>query len=255
MPFHHQHLLAQTIKGLIIKGGEQKYFDFNNYNFSGLKGQTRVSRKGLHFFSSKVTLVFSSSNVDFVEYVKRVLFQFEILEIGNLELVPDSVEVETVVPIESPARFVCISPLVLVKPAFGDKDSKRFIHPDSDTFSDMLFESTINRMSECNEYTEEELESFYQFQLVPDKEYLRKITEGQKKYARIYAVYDNDVKYEARGYTFPFKIYAHDKVLRFLFNNGLGYFTYKGFGMVDLVSKKESSGKPNKSKELTGSSH
>jgi CRISPR-associated endoribonuclease Cas6 len=47
VPFHHQYLLAQVIKGLLIFGPEKSYLDFNQYNFSGLKGQTKVSRKGL----------------------------------------------------------------------------------------------------------------------------------------------------------------------------------------------------------------
>ncbi|MDH5382564.1 MAG: CRISPR-associated protein Cas6, partial [Cyclobacteriaceae bacterium] len=194
LPFHHQHLLAQLIKGMIIKGGAEEYASFLDYNFSGLKGQTRVSRKGLHFFSSRVTLVFSSSKSDFIDYFTEILFQHPLLEVGNLELVPDKIEVEEKQVIGSPLKFVCISPLVLSKPVFGEKKTKRFIHPDTDDFSDLLFESTLARMSASGDFNEEDMEAFYQFQIVPDKKYLQKLDENQKKYARIYAVYDNDVK-------------------------------------------------------------
>jgi CRISPR-associated endoribonuclease Cas6 len=46
--------------------------------------------------------------------------------------------------------------------------------------------------------------------------------------------YDNDVKYEVRGYTFPFTLYAAKKVQQYVYENGLGYFTHKGFGMLDI---------------------
>ena len=49
------------------------------------------------------------------------------------------------------------------------------------------------------------------------------------------SVFDNDVKYEVRGYTFPFTLYAVKPVLDFVYNNGIGYFSYKGFGMLDLA--------------------
>ena len=73
-------------------------------------------------------------------------------------------------------------------------ESKRFIPPETDEFSDVLFESTILRMEALGTYNNEQLASFSKFQLVPDENYLRKIRENQKKFARIYPVYDQDVK-------------------------------------------------------------
>ncbi len=49
---------------------------------------------------------------------------------------------------------------------------------------------------------------FYKFQLVPDKDYLNRIQTTHKKFARIYPLYDADIKYEVRGYTFPFILFA-----------------------------------------------
>ena len=235
VPFHHQHLLAQLIKGLILKGGVEEYFRFKSFNFSGLKGQTRVSRKGLHFFSSKVTLVFSSSNEKFVNYVTNMIFEAGKIEIGTVQLVPDSVETESHSALINPTKFVCISPLILSKPIFGDKSSKKFVHPETDMFSDMIFESTLNRMTEEQSYSEKEVESFYKFQIVPDKKYIERLDTSHKKYARIYSVYDEDVKYEVRGYTFPFTLYAPKPILDFVYTNGIGYFSHKGFGMLDLA--------------------
>lgn len=236
VPFHHQYLLAQLIKGIILKGGIEKFRNFSNYNFSGLKGQTKISRNGLHFFSNRVTLVFACLNREFIDYFIDEIFKMTSVEVGNLVLIPESGEVEAIPTFQGEMKYICISPVVLIKPSFNDSESKRFIPPQTDEFSDMLFESTILRMEELGKYTQDQLTSFSKFQLVPDEDYLRKIHETQKKFARIYPVYDQDVKYEVRGYTFPFTLYAAKEVQEFVFTEGLGAFTHKGFGMLDLAN-------------------
>jgi len=100
----------------------------------------------------------------------------------------------------------------------------------------LLYESTILRMSESKLYSAEKLKTFFKFQLVPDHGYLTKIEQSQKKFARIYPVFDQDVKYEVRGYTFPFTLYAAPEVQKFVFILGLGAFTHKGFGMLDIAN-------------------
>jgi CRISPR-associated endoribonuclease Cas6 len=115
VPFHHQYLLAQVIKGLLVYGPEKSFLDFNQFNFSGLKGQTKVSRKGLHYYSSKVTLVFACSDKIFLDYfIARVFEQKEII-VGNLHLIPESTEVEEDVEVGDESRFLCISPVVLIQ--------------------------------------------------------------------------------------------------------------------------------------------
>jgi len=236
VPFHHQFLLAQLIKGIIIKGGDEKYRDYLHYNFSGLKGQTKISRNGLHYFSNRVTLVFSCLNKQFLDYVIVEMFKLANIEVGNLVLIPESVEIEANPSFQEEMKYICISPIVLIRPSFNDSESKRFINPQSDEFSDILFESTILRMQALGKYSESQLAGFSKFQLIPDEEYLRKIHETQKKFARIYPVYDQDVKYEVRGYTFPFTLYAAHEVQEFVFTEGIGSFTHKGFGMLDIAN-------------------
>ncbi len=217
-------------------GPQKEFLDFNQYNFSGLKGQTKVSRKGLHYFSAKVTLVFSCSDQRFLEYfLARVLEQKEII-VGNLHLIPESTEVEEPVKITDESRFLCISPIVVIPAAFNDDSSKKFVSPESDEFSDLLYESTLGRMEATGKYTAEQLTSFYKFQLVADHEYIQRIQASHKKFARIYPLFDNDVKFEVRGYTFPFILYAAREVQEFIYENGLGYFTHKGFGMLDVAN-------------------
>ncbi|MTI21348.1 CRISPR-associated endoribonuclease Cas6 [Fulvivirga sp. RKSG066] len=236
VPFHHQYLLAQVIKGVLVKGGESKYIGYSFFNFSGLKGQTKISRKGLHFYSAKVTLVFSSPSKEFIDYFLVNLFELNHVDIGGVSLEPESVELEEPMPHKENDKFICISPLVLLPASFNDSSAKRFVPPETDSFSDLLYESTISRMQESNLYTPEQVADFYKFQLVPDKDYIARLTAAQKKFARIYPVYDQDVKYEVRGYTFPFTLYAAKEVQEFVFHCGLGHFTHKGFGMLDLAN-------------------
>ncbi|MCA6074939.1 CRISPR-associated endoribonuclease Cas6 [Fulvivirga sedimenti] len=236
IPFHHQYLLAQMIKGVLMKGSDEKYINYSFYNFSGLKGQTKISRKGLHYYSSRVTLVLSSPSKDFIDYFLANLFDFPKVELGALALQPEFVELEEAVEMGEYGKFICISPLVLMNSSFNDSTAKRFIPPETDSFSDLLYESTIQRMASTGDFTDEQIASFYKFQLIPDKNYIARLTAQQKKYARIYPVFDQDVKYEVRGYTFPFTLYAAPEVLDFVFNCGLGQFTHKGFGMLDVAN-------------------
>jgi CRISPR-associated endoribonuclease Cas6 len=236
VPFHHQYLLAQFIKGLLIFGPDKSYQGYTQFNFSGLKGQTKISRKGLHFYSSKITLVFACGDRAFLDYFLEQLFAQKDIMIGSLHLAPDSVEEEAPVEIHGESRFLCISPIVPVPASFNDERGKKFINPESDEFSDLLYDSTIARMGETGRYTTEQLTSFYKFQLVPDPGYLQRLQASHKKFARIYPLYDNDVKFEVRGYTFPFTLYAAPEVQRFVYENGLGYFCHKGFGMLDVAS-------------------
>jgi CRISPR-associated endoribonuclease Cas6 len=73
--------------------------------------------------------------------------------------------------------------------------------------------------------------------LVPDKDYINRLQSSHKKFARIYPLYDSDIKYEVRGYTFPFTLYAPQPVQQFVYENGLGHFSHKGFGMLDVASQ------------------
>jgi CRISPR-associated endoribonuclease Cas6 len=236
VPFHHQHLLAQTIKGILASEGHTDFAASTDFNFSGLKGQTKISRKGLHFYSAKATLVFSSGTKELIEYFKEVLFRQKELIVGNLFLIPESIETEDPVIVTDAQKFLCISPIVLLPGVFNDEKSKRFISPFDDEFSDLLYESTLNRMSTSGLYPEEDLTSFYKFQIVPDKGYLERIESNHKKFARIYPLFDLDIKYEVRGYTFPFTLYAPEAVQRFIYERGLGHFAHKGFGMLDVAN-------------------
>ncbi len=235
VPFHHQHLLFQFLKKLLEEAG-QDIRAYSNYNFSGIKGQTKVSRNGLHFFSSKVTLVISGMDEEFLHTVLKLMFSKKEIKIAELNLTPEFIEKENSLGFEEATKFLCLSPMVLVNPETDNFYAKKFISPDLDIFSDLLYESTLTRMEKTGHYTEEQIASFFKFQVVPDKIYLKKIRRDEKKFARIYSVFDAKRRYELRGYTFPFTLYADPTVQEFVFNCGLGAYTFRGFGMVDLAN-------------------
>ncbi len=232
LPFHHQHILS-TLIGNLLAGYDSKHLI---YNFSCLKGQTRISRSGLHYYSTRVTLVFASLDKGMINYFLHQVFKNNLLEVGDLILTPEAIEEEHQPSFSNPTKYVCISPLVIVKPN-GDEIAKDFIQPDSDQFSDFLYESTMLRMELSGLFSAQEISSFYQFQVLPDMQYIEKLKKEAKKFARIYTLYDIEVpKAEVRGYTFPFSLYAHPKVHDFIFNGGFGEVADEGYGMLDIAN-------------------
>lgn len=234
VPFHHQYLLAQVIRGILVKGGRRELLNITDYNFSGLKGQTKISRKGLHYYSTRVTLVLASGHPGFIEYFTAELFAQKELVVGNLYLTPEKTEEEPIPALLGAGKYLCLSPLVLLPGSFNEESGKRFVPPTADEFSDLLYENTISRMAATSRYSSDELSGYFKFQIVPDNEYLHRIETEGKKFSRIYPMFDSDIRYEVRGYTFPFTLYAPPAVHKFIFENGLGQCTHKGFGMLDL---------------------
>ncbi|AZQ63024.1 CRISPR-associated endoribonuclease Cas6 [Flammeovirga pectinis] len=208
-------------------------FDKASFTFSGLKGQTKVGREGLHYFSKKATIVLTSPNKGFIDKIVKGLFQESHILLGNLMLQADYVEEEEVPEFKESMKFLCISPIVPFHMIEG-LNNKMFVNPLSDDFSDMLYDSTMFRMEKSGKYTPEQISSFFRFQVIPDQEYLARINRMDKKFARIYSVIKNGEIQEARGYTLPFEVMAAPEVQEFIYHNGFGELTTHGFGMLDI---------------------
>ena len=141
------------------------------FNFSGLKGQTKVGREGLHYFSKRVTLVVAALNADFLHLFVEKLFGHPRLEVGQLLLEPEYAETEIQPEFSTFQKYLCLSPMVLTdKHSHGQ--AKEFIYPTMDEFSDLIYESTMQRMERWGHYTPEQTANFFRFQLIPDKAYL-----------------------------------------------------------------------------------
>ena len=235
IPFHHQYLLANLVQELKEEMPEDLK-EYNLFTFSGVKGQTKVGRDGLHYFSSRITVVISSPEERFINELLKALFKRTVVKIGEMEVVPEGVEREVQPDYQESMKFICIAPLVLAGPNTQEEINTDFINPFDDMFSDYLYESTMIRMEESKLFTDEELQSFNKFQVVPDKEYLTKTIERAKKFSRIYATRYNGMPMDVRGYTLPLTLYAHEKVQRFIFECGFGEFVNSGFGMLDIAN-------------------
>ena len=236
VPFHHQFLLAQMLKAVVMVGGDKDFLSFNGFNFSGLKGQTKSSRKGLHYYSTRVTLIVSSRNIDFLNYLLLNMFKMERLEMGSLILEPERVEIEKLPDVNDYEKFICLSPILLSAPSLMDSSASQFVDPQTDEFSDKLYDLAMQHVENLALFDSDTMASFNQFQIVPDKDYLAKLAENNKKFSRVYPIYDQDVKYDVRGYTFPFFFYAASELKEVIFLDGLGAFSHKGFGMIDLAN-------------------
>ena len=237
MPFHHQFLLAQMLKAAVMVGGNAEYLSFNGFNFSGLKGQTKSSRKGLHYYSNRVTLIVASRNVDFLNYLLVNMFKMNRLEVGSLVLVPERVEVERAPDLDNYEKFICLSPIVLSVPSLIDDSVTQFLDPETDEFSDKLYDLAMQHVENLALFDSETMSTFNQFQITPDKEYLAKLVENNKKFSRVYPTYDQDIKFDVRGYTFPFYFYGATELKEVIFLDGLGALSHKGFGMIDLANE------------------
>lgn len=234
LPFQHQHLLLSFIEKLM----QGKNFDIHNkvlLNFSGLKGQIKVGRNGISYLSTRVTLIISSLSQPFIDTFLQELFKHKLLEVGDVILTPEYVEREVTPELKNSVKYLCLAPLV--PQIFEDQAASLIDMPTMEVFSDMLYESTMHRMEKSGLYAAQEIEQFFQFQLVPDQEYLEKMAIVDKKTYRSYFIYANGVvAQEIIGYTFPFALYAHPKVQHFIFHTGFGEFTQQGYGMLDIAN-------------------
>lgn len=232
LPFHHQQMLVNFVSS-ILEANNGKFIDYTYFNFSGLKGQTQVTPLGLSYISNRVTLVVSSPNRTFLDLVAQSIAGKQEVNIGQMVLEPVQILSEEIPIFGEMHKYVSISPLVLKGGRVGNIESKVFIDPFSDTFSDMLYHSTLRRMEASGQYSAEQIASFTRFQVIPDKAYLAKIKGMEKKFARIYTLYEEGEKIEIRGYTFPFTLIAAPEVHKFVFLSGMGEYCNRGYGMID----------------------
>ena len=227
IPLHHQTLLAESLSKLI----DQFSTDHSLINFSSLKGTSKIQNGFMRFLSSKVTLVISSRKEDIIEKLVAKIFENPFLAIGKMNLIPRSHEVIPDPEFLQKMRYLCISPLILVDPNKDAERSQLTIDPTSQEFSDILYEQTLDRMEKAG-YTETQLNSFAEFDAQPDRDYVSKLQETGKKFARYYRSADGS---SMMGYLLPFTLHAHPEVQRFIWDSGAGVLNDQGYGMVDLV--------------------
>lgn len=227
IPLHHQTLLAESLYLLI----DTMDTDRSVFNFSSLKGTSKIQNGFMRFLSSKVTLVVSSRNPQQLEQLVAKIFELPSLSVGKMNLMPRSHEVIPDPEFTTKMRYLCISPMILIDPRKDPERSQVTIDPTSQEFSDILYELTLDRMERAG-YSETQLNDYAEFDAQPDQDYVQKLNETGKKFARYYRSADGSTM---MGYLLPFTLHAHPDVHRFIWDCGVGVLNDQGYGMVDLV--------------------
>jgi CRISPR-associated endoribonuclease Cas6 len=225
IPLHHQRILSSFLEELIRELPLQS----QSYSFSSLKGTSKVTAGQIRFLSTKLSLVISSSEREFLEALLKKIFGQETITLGKLSLIPKAYQVISEPQFQTVVKYVCISPIIIGTALQGEPPAP--LDPTMHDFSDAVFDSIITRMEEAG-YSDSQLNDFAEFEITPDTAYMQKIQNNAKKYARVYKNNNNESYY---GYLFPVFIHAHPEVHKFIWERGLGLFTTEGYGMLDTV--------------------
>ncbi|HLG34530.1 MAG TPA: CRISPR-associated endoribonuclease Cas6 [Bacteroidia bacterium] len=228
LPLHHQKLISIFVREML----EDEPNHTGLYNFSTLKGTSKVQAGQIRYMSSKVSLAFASADDKIVEHLIQRIFSFKEVHIGKMVVIPKAHQLIHDPEFKVQMKYVCISPLVIERGVAGEEPRNAPLDPSTHAFSDHLYNVTIERMEKAG-YSEEDLNSFAEFELQPDKAYMQRINEQGKKLVRHYKNDDNEVM---PGYLIPFTLHAHPKVQKFIWDTGLGLYCNNGFGMVDLAT-------------------
>jgi CRISPR-associated endoribonuclease Cas6 len=231
---HHQKILSSFLDELMNELPQSS----QSYCFSSLKGTSKVMSGQIRFLSTKISLVITAPEKEFIEGLLKKIFERGTINLGKLSLIPKSYQVISDPKFETVTKYICISPIV-VAPPFQGEGSEPF-DPNSHEFSDLVFDTIITRM-ENSGYTDAQLNEYAEFEITPDPVYIEKIQNSPRKYARIYKNKNDE---SMQGYLFPFSIHAHPEVHKFIWERGFGLFTTEGYGMLDTVPESPAATEP-----------
>ena len=244
MPLHHQMVLSKSLAAYMDRRRDNKTL----YTYSSLKGSSNIMNGIITFHSDKMSLIVSSNNDNFVRSLVDRIFQRHVIKVGKMLLKPSLQQVISNPEFKEEMKYVCLAPFVIIDSGKEPERAETIIDPNTQEFSDLLFNSTMERMQRAG-FTEDELKEFEAFEVVGDKEYLKKTVENNKRFARFYRNLDRQT---IVGYLLPFTLHAHPKVQQFLFETGIGLFGLEGYGMIDIVHERL---EPQTTEEPLASSH
>ncbi len=227
VPLHHQKIIYTFINEMAGELG----IEVPHRSFSSLKGTSKVKNGFMRFLSTKITLVLASPDDKFMKVLTDHIMTKDQVLIGKLELAPKQITIIDKPNFDTRTKYVCISPLVLCDPNQNEEQSQEFLNPSSHEFSDMLFNELVEKMEQAG-FTEAQLNSYAEFEVIPDPDYINKLNDAGKKFARYYR---SDSGKSMAGYLLPFTLHAHPEVHEFIWEYGLGALNSEGYGMVDTV--------------------
>ena len=227
IPLHHQKLLTDSLTPFF----ETLTTDKTLWNFSSLKGTSKIMNGFMRMLSSKVTLVISGRNKDYLDQVIKMIFERPYLTVGKMNLIPKNYDIIPDPDFQTKMRYLCISPLILHDPNKQNEKAQEQVDPTSHEFSDIIYNEVLDRMEKAG-YTEAQLNEFAEFEFMPDQDYVTKINTTGKKFARFYKCMSGVTM---MGYLLPFTLHAHPEVHKYIWEAGIGVLTDEGYGMIDTV--------------------
>lgn len=227
IPLHHQKLLTESLTPFF----ETLTTDRSQFNFSSLKGTSKIMNGFMRMLSSKVTLVVSCRSKEYLDAVIKLIFERPFLTVGKMNLIPKNYDIIPDPDFQVKMRYLCISPLILFDPNKDTDKAQEQTDPTSHAFSDILYNEVLDRMEKAG-YTESQLNEFAEFEFMPDQDYVTKVNTTGKKFSRFYKA---ESGVTMMGYLLPFTLHAHPEVHKFIWQTGIGVLTEEGYGMVDIV--------------------
>ena len=230
VPLHHQKIISAFMDEVMREIPEATDY----FCFSSLKGTSKVQTGQIRFLSSKVSLVISAPDASITEQWVKKIFDRRLVSFAKLTLVPKAYDIIPDPEFKTVMKYVCISPMVPQLQFETDEAGNipEALDPRSHEFSDLFYDSIMERMEKAG-FTQEQLATFAEFEIMPDPIYIQKILDTHKKFARIYK---NNNHQTIFGYLLPFTLHAHPQVQKFIWECGIGMFTQQGYGMIDVVS-------------------
>ena len=220
VPLHHQKIISAFMDEIIRELPVTSDF----YNFSSLKGTSKVQSGQIRFLSSKVSLVVSTSQWVYGRLGKKNLRQ-KIGEFAKLTLVPKSMISSLIRNSNPQMKYVCISPMIPQQP-FPDGWVVLFLNrwiQEATSFQIFLWcrsglhgkkpDSRKNKSAACGN-----LKSF----LILDtfRKFLR--------HTKVCTVLKNNNNQTMYGYLLPFTLHAHPQVQKFIWECGIEKLHHPG---------------------------
>src|SRR5437762_11955148 len=108
VPLHHQKIISAFMEEVIAELPSAS----GGYNFSSLKGTSKVLNGQIRFLSSKVSLVISAPEKEFMETLVKKIFDKRLVAFAKLSLVPKSYQVIQDPVYTTVMKYVCFCCLV-----------------------------------------------------------------------------------------------------------------------------------------------
>lgn len=243
LPWNHQYALSSAIyatiahaspgfstflhdKGFIADGKQ-----FRLFTFSSLRGRVIERTSFGLLMESPIELLCSSPVPEFVRAVAEGALQIGTLRVGEVELPVRQVETLPDPDFSSQMTFRPLSPIT-VSTGRVDADGKMratYLSPEAPTFFTHLADNLIRKYEALNRQPPDNPKVKFQLasDLIPERRRLSKLI---------------DIKgIKVRGWLVPIQAEGNPELLHLAYEAGLGEKNSAGFGMVEVLNRKEES--------------